>query len=173
MTQFFTLALMVLIAAFSRLIPHPWNFTAIGAMALFGGAYFSSKKQSLIVPMVALLISDLVLGFHSTMVFVYGAFLLCVILGWNLREQKSITRVGGLALATSTLFFAVSNFGVWVMQSMYPMTFSGLVACYVAAIPFLDNQILGDLFFSGLLFGGYEAVKKWSPEFFVPASEKR
>lgn len=165
MTQLMTLVLMVLAAAFSRLVPHPWNFTAIGAMALFGGAYFPSKKQSLLIPLAALLLSDLVLGFHATMVFVYIGFAAIVLLGWTLRDHKTVARVGTLSLVTSSVFFLISNFGVWVMEGMYAPTWAGLVQCYVAAIPFFDNQIYGDLFFSALLFGGYEAVKYVAPDF--------
>ncbi|MGE9746374.1 DUF6580 family putative transport protein [Bdellovibrio bacteriovorus] len=164
-TRMMTLILMVLVAAFSRLIPHPWNFTAIGAMALFGGAYFPSKKQSLLIPLAALLISDLALGFHNTMLFVYLGFTLVVMLGWALRDQRSVFKVGTSALVTSSVFFLISNFGVWAMGTMYAPTFNGLVQCLVAGIPFFDNQIYGDLFFSGLLFGGYEAIKKYAPEF--------
>ena len=170
MKQWVVLVLMVLAAAFSRLIPHPWNFTAVGAMALFGGAYFSSKKQSMIVPLAALFLSDLILGFHSTMVFVYLAFAIIVTLGWTLREQKSATRIAGLSLLTSVLFFAISNFGVWIMGGMYAPTFQGLVQCYIAAIPFFDNQIYGDLFFSAVLFGSYETLKNIVPEL-VPAKQ--
>lgn len=165
MNQIIALVLMVLVAAFSRLIPHPWNFTAIGAMALFGGAYFPSKKQSLFIPIAALIISDLVLGFHSTMLFVYGAFMATVLMGWALRDERSVLKIGTLSLVTSTVFFLVSNFGVWVMQTMYPMTWEGLVQCYVAAIPFFGNQIAGDLFFAALLFSAYETLKKVSPSF--------
>lgn len=165
MNQIFALVLMVLVAAFSRLIPHPWNFTAIGAMALFGGAYFPSKKQSLFIPIAALILSDLVLGFHETMLFVYGAFLATVLIGWTLREERSVLKVGTLSLVTSSVFFLVSNFGVWIMQSMYAKTWAGLVECYVAAIPFFGNQIAGDLFFAAVLFGAYETLKKVSPSF--------
>ncbi|KYG61709.1 hypothetical protein AZI86_18640 [Bdellovibrio bacteriovorus] len=165
MNQIFALVLMVLVAAFSRLIPHPWNFTAIGAMALFGGAYFPSKKQSLFIPIAALILSDLVLGFHETMLFVYGAFLATVLIGWTLREERSVLKVGTLSLVTSAVFFLVSNFGVWLMQSMYAKTWAGLVECYVAAIPFFGNQVAGDLFFAAVLFGAYETLKKVSPSF--------
>nr|BFD59033.1 hypothetical protein CKG001_11400 [Bdellovibrio sp. CKG001]BFD67684.1 hypothetical protein HAGR004_27060 [Bdellovibrio sp. HAGR004] len=171
-TRLMTLILMVLGAAFSRLIPHPWNFTAIGAMALFGGAYFPSKKQSLLIPLAALFLSDLVLGFHNTMVFVYLAFAIVVILGWNLRDQKGAAKIAGLSLVTSSLFFLISNFGVWVMGTMYAPTPAGLFQCLVAGLPFFDNQIYGDLFFSGLLFGSYEAVKKWAPDFLGQAAVK-
>lgn len=164
-TRMMTLILMVLGAAFSRLVPHPWNFTAIGAMALFGGAYFPSKRLSMVIPLAGLLLSDLVLGFHSTMLFVYLSFALIVVLGWGLREQRGLAKLGTYSLVTSSLFFLISNFGVWVMESMYAPTAQGLVQCYVSALPFFDNQIYGDLFFTGLLFGSYEAVKKWAPDF--------
>ncbi|MGZ3775241.1 MAG: DUF6580 family putative transport protein [Pseudobdellovibrionaceae bacterium] len=172
MAQLVTIILMILAAAFSRLIPHPWNFTAIGAMALFGGAYLPSKKLSLLIPVAALFLSDFILSFHLTMVFVYLSFMLIVLLGWTLREKRNVVRLGVLSLVASTLFFVVSNFGVWITQDMYPVTWQGLVQCYVAAIPFFDNQVYGDLFFSALLFGSFEAVKKYAPEFFVTSAVK-
>jgi hypothetical protein len=79
-----------------------------------------------------------------------------------LREERSVLKIGTLSLVTSSIFFLISNFGVWATQGMYPMTASGLVECYVAAIPFFGNQIAGDLFFSGILFGAYETLKKVS-----------
>ncbi|MFM6927132.1 MAG: DUF6580 family putative transport protein [Bdellovibrio sp.] len=164
-TRMMTLLVMVLGAAFSRLIPHPWNFTAIGAMALFGGAYFPSKKWSMVVPMAALFLSDLVLGFHETMLFVYLGFALVVMLGWMLAEQKTVTRIVTMSLISSSVFFLVSNFGVWAMGSGYAPNLQGLVACFVAGIPFFDNQIYGDLFFSGVMFGSYELLKKYAPNF--------
>ncbi|WP_413560646.1 DUF6580 family putative transport protein [Bdellovibrio sp. HCB209] len=157
------LVMMVLGAAFSRIIPHPWNFTAVGAMALFGGAYFSDKRLSLAVPLAALMLSDLALGgFHSTTFFVYAGFALIVMMGWFLTESKSVARIGGLSLAASCVFFLVSNFGVWVMDGMYAMNMQGLVQCYVAAIPFFGYQVAGDLFFSAVMFGGYELVKRYA-----------
>ena len=164
-TSMITLVLMVLGAAFSRLIPHPWNFTAIGAMALFGGAYFPSKKMSMIVPLAALFLSDLVLGFHNTMLFVYTGFSAVVMLGWLLSEQRTLTRIVTLSLVSSSVFFLVSNFGVWAMGSGYAPNLQGLITCYVAGIPFFDNQIYGDLFFSGVMFGSYELLKKYAPQF--------
>ncbi|MGZ3769902.1 MAG: DUF6580 family putative transport protein [Bdellovibrio sp.] len=172
MAQLMTVVLMILAAAFSRLIPHPWNFTAIGAMALFGGTYLPSKKYSLVVPLAALFLSDLVLGLHSTMVFVYLAFTIIVLLGWSLRESRSAFRVGTLSLVSSSIFFLISNFGVWTVADIYPKTLLGLEECYVAGIPFFGNQIYGDLFFSVLLFGSYEAVKKYAPDFFAKSVVK-
>ncbi|NUN04833.1 MAG: hypothetical protein HUU57_03630 [Bdellovibrio sp.] len=170
MKQWVVLALMVLAAAFSRLIPHPWNFTAVGAMALFAGAYFSAKKHSLIVPLAALFLSDLFLGFHATLVFVYLAFSLVVTLGWSLREQTSPARIAAFSVLTSALFFVVSNFGVWITGGMYAFSLQGLAECFVAAIPFFGNQIYGDLFFSAILFGSYETLKNIVPEL-VPSKQ--
>ncbi len=165
MSKWFVLVAMIVAAAFSRLIPHPWNFTAIGAMALFGGAYLPSKKLSLLVPILALIVSDLVLGFHNTMVFVYLAFLMIVTLGWNMREERSVLKLASFSLLSSCLFFVISNFGVWFMGGFYSKSFEGLVQCYIAAIPFFENQILGDLFFSSVMFGSYEVIRKVAPKY--------
>jgi len=158
--KIFSLTVMVLVAAFSRLIPHPWNFTAVGAMALLGGAYFPSKAQSLVIPLAALFISDLVLGFHSTMLYVYGAFVLIGMMGWALHERRSVLKLATFSLLTSSLFFLVTNLGVWTTDALYPKTAAGLMACYAAGIPFFNNQILGDLFFTAVLFGAFELVKR-------------
>lgn len=161
-----TLASLILGAAFSRLIPHPWNFTAIGAMALFGGASLQSRTISLAVPLAALFLSDLVLGFHSTMFFVYLPVALTVMMGWSLKENKKAHHLVASSLLTSILFFMISNFGVWVVGGFYAPTTEGLLECYVSAIPFFSNQIAGDLFFTVALFGSYELLKKFAPEFF-------
>lgn len=162
-TRMMTLVGLILVAAFSRLIPHPANFTAVAAMALFGGTYLS-KKQSLMVPMAALLLSDLALGFHNTMIFVYVAFALIVILGWGLKDQKSVFKVGTFTLVSSSLFFVISNFGVWLMEGFYAPTWQGLVTCFVAAIPFFQNQLAGDLMFTAVMFGGFELAKRMLPQ---------
>jgi hypothetical protein len=158
-TRNITLVLLVVLAAFSRLIPHPANFTAVGAMALFGGAYFSNKKVSVLLPLIALIISDLAIGFHSSMFAVYAAFAFIGMIGWSLNGKLSVARVGGTSLLASFAFFLISNFGVWVSGELYAMNFEGLVQCYVMAIPFFGNQILGDVFFSGVLFAGYEFAR--------------
>lgn len=166
-TKYILVLSMIVAAAFSRLIPHPWNFTAVGAMALFGGAYLPSKKWSLLAPLAALFVSDLALGFHVTMTFVYGAFLLIGLLGWSLRENTSWPRVGAMTLLSSSLFFVVSNFGVWLLEPYYAKTWEGLVQCFVMAIPFFDNQVLGDLFYVSVLFSAYSFAKRSLPELAV------
>jgi hypothetical protein len=134
-------------AAFSRWIPHPPNFTAIGAVAVLGGIAYSSRLWALLVPVLALLTSDLVLGFHSTMVWVYGAVMVVSLIAPLVLERVNAFRLGGMAVLSTALFFLITNFGVWATGSLYPMTAEGLLMSYVAAIPFSLNQLLADFFF--------------------------
>jgi hypothetical protein len=161
--RFTTLAGMVFLAAALRLIPHPPNFTPLAAMALFGGAYLSDKRLAFGLPLAALLLSDAVLGFYHGMIWVYGSFALMVCLGLQLQSRRRLLPVAGAALASSVLFFALTNFGVWAGGGMYPRTLGGLGACYVAAIPFFQNTIAGDLVYTALLFGGFALVEKKFP----------
>jgi hypothetical protein len=157
------IALAIVAAAACRILPHPWNFTPVAAMALFGGAYLPNRVLSLLFPLFALFLSDLVLGFSSDFAAVYGSFALVGCIGWLLRARRTPLRVAGAALASSVLFFAVTNFGVWVLGSMYPHTSSGLLTCYTAAIPFFRNTVLGDLFYTAVLFGGFFLAEHWWP----------
>ena len=158
----------ILVAAAMRLLPHPPNFTPIGAMALFGGAYFGRRALAFAAPLGALLLSDAILGFHSSMPFVYASVALVVLIGWALASRATPLRIAGAAIASSVLFFAVTNFGVWLTGGMYPQTLSGLAACYVAAIPFFQNTMAGDLLFSALLFGGFALLEQRVPLLRVP-----
>lgn len=152
--------LIIGIAVVLRLIPHPANFAPIGAMALFGGTYLN-KKYALAVPLFAMFVSDLFLGFHNTMGFVYGSFLLTGIIGMWLRNHKNVRNVIGVSLVSSILFFLITNFGVWLVGNIYPKTIVGLIECYVAAIPFFRNTILGDFVYTGVFFVGYEMVLRF------------
>src|SRR5260370_18574403 len=127
--RFVVLALIILAAAASRLFPPPPNLASIAAVALFGGAYLTNKRLALIVPVAALLLSDLVLGFYRHMEIVYGAFLLVVCLGFLLQKKRSAPRIAGAALAGSVGFFVVPNFGAWAFESLYPKTAAGVVGC--------------------------------------------
>ena len=153
----------IVVAAALRLVPHPPNFTPIGAMALFSGAYLANRGLAVAVPVAAMLLSDAVLGFHSGMPFVYGSVALIVAIGWLALKRVSSLRIVAAALVSSALFFVVTNFGTWAVSGMYPMTLSGLAACYVAAIPFFQNTVVGDLFYSGVLFGGFALVERAIP----------
>jgi len=153
--RFLTLAGLIIAAAIARLVPHPWNFTPLAAMALFGGAHFQNKTQSFLVPLVALFVSDIFIGFYTGMPFIYGAFTLIVLLGMSLRKNKKPGRIFLTVLASSVSFFIITNFGSWTYLPMYPKTLEGLWACYVAGIPYFRNALAGDLFFSAVLFGGF------------------
>jgi hypothetical protein len=159
-----TLMLMILGAAATRLLPHPPNMTSITALALFGGAQFADRRLAFVVPLLALALSNLVLGVYwnwSVMAWQphmwvqYAAFALVVVLGMALRRRQSIMGVFGATLAAATLFFVLTNFAEWAFQPWYPKTVAGLVACFVAAVPFFGNALLGDLFYSAMLFGAW------------------
>ena len=146
------LYIYVVIAVCLRLLPHPWNVTPLGAMFLFSGATFERKSVSLLVPLAALVISDITVvelmyggGYSWISPFTWLGFLLVGLVGWGLRRNFSGLRLLAASLAGSLIFFLVSNFGVWLQGTLYPLTGEGLVECYVAAIPFFRNSIFGDL----------------------------
>ena len=163
---------LIALAALTRLLPHPSNFTPIGAIALFGAAYFNRQWLMLAVPFAALFLTDLFLNnviyreFQNgqftliTSWWIYAAFALVMLVGFGLLGKKvSSIRVLGASLSASGIFFLVTNFSVWLESGMYPQTAAGLGACFVAGIPFLGNTILGDLVFSAAMFGAYEWMK--------------
>ena len=134
----------LLFAVVVRLIPHPPNFTPIAALALFGSTTFRNKWFGLLLPIIAMGISDLYLGFYSISIWVYSSFFLISLLGlyWKKIKVKNV-------FISSLIFFIITNFGVWL--GGYPKTIEGFLLCYTMAIPFFINSILGDLFFSYLL----------------------
>jgi hypothetical protein len=152
--------IFIVIGVLARVIPHPANFAPIAAIALFGGVYMN-KKQALIVPILAMMLSDLVIGFDSTpmRLTIYGTFLVIVLVGFWLKQHKNTKTVILASLFSSVMFFVTTNFSVWAFGTMYPKTIFGLTDSYVFALPFFRNTLLGDLFYSGLFFGGYELVR--------------
>jgi len=163
-TSFVLASVLIALAALSRLIPHPMNFAPITAIALFGGVYFNGKFSP-ILPLAALFISDIFLGFYSGIVWVYGSVLLIVAIGLVIRRYKTVPVVFGATMAGSLLFFLITNFGVWQAGMFYTKDFTGLVECYTAAIPFYRNSMMGDLFYVAVMFGVYELVMKYLPKF--------
>ncbi|HEX5001945.1 MAG TPA: DUF6580 family putative transport protein [Bacteroidia bacterium] len=164
----FLLGLMLL-AALTRLFPHPFNFTPIGAIALFGGVYLRDRRLSILLPMAILFLSDILLqitfgnGFYKDMIFVYGSFALIAFGGSILRGHEQRQTIMVASLCSSILFFLVTNFGVWFSYNTYPATFQGLVSCYVAGIPFFKGTVMGDLFYNLTLFGTYFIVSRRFP----------
>ena len=159
-TRLLILSIIVFAIALFRILPHPVNVSPVAAMALFGGVYFADKRVALIIPFMALLLSDLIIGLHDTMVFVYASFALTMVIGYWIRDRQGVMMIASATIASSALFFLVTNFGAWLSHGMYPFTAQGLVQAYVAGLPFLQNTLLGNLFFSAVLFGGFALLQK-------------
>jgi hypothetical protein len=168
---------MLLLAACSRLVPHPANFAPIGAMALFGGAYFSSRWAAYLLPLAALWLSDLFINnvvyaasysgftwFYEGFHWVYGTMLLTTLLGQWLLKIVRPARIAMAALLASLLFFVITNFGCWPGNPTYTQDVTGLMICYAAGIPFLQGTLLGNLFYSLVLFGGFELAQRRIPQ---------
>jgi hypothetical protein len=153
----------IVAAAALRLVPHPPNVAPIAAMALFSGAQFGRRPLAFAAPLGAMVLSDALLGFYSGFWVTYLAIALIVLLGGTALSRISVLRLAGAAVASSVLFFLVSNFGTWALSEMYPLTAGGLAACYIAAIPFFQNTMTGDLFYTGLLFGGFALAEHLMP----------
>jgi hypothetical protein len=153
----------IVAAAALRLVPHPPNFSPIDAMALFSGAYLGRRWVAFAAPLAALFLSDLVLGFYHGMATVYATVALIVAIGWSLSSRRSPLRIAGAAVAGSVTFFLITNLGMWLFSGFYPLTSAGLAACYIAAIPFFQNTVAGDLFYAALLFGGFALAERMLP----------
>lgn len=146
---------IVVLCAVLRVIPHPRNFAPIGAAALFGGAYFSSKRAAVLVPLAAIATGDFFTGFHPLIPWVYASFVVSVAIGFWLRPKKSAGRIGLATLAGAVQFFLITNFALWAYAiGNYPRTGAGLLQCYIAGLPLLGNTLAGDAFYATLLFGG-------------------
>jgi len=158
-----SVAVLILIAAATRFLPHPANFTAIGAMALFGTARLQDKRLAFGLPIAAMLISDLFIpfGYNPS---VYLSFALIAALGLSLRNTYKVLPIAGASLASSLIFYIITNFAVWMGDNgvMYSKNIDGLWMSYTAAIPFFWNGLAGDLFFTAVLFGSYSFVSKYS-----------
>src|ERR1700693_4679137 len=154
---------MILFAAIMRIVPHPWNLTPIGAMALFSGAVIRNRVMAFVFPLLAMLVGDFFVGFHILMPVVYVSFVISTAIGFWLRERRSVVRLGGAVLLGAIQFFLITNFGVWVFLNSYPKTFAGLMTCYAAGVPFFWNTLAGDVCYSTLLFGGLFLAERSFP----------
>ena len=154
--------LLIVVAAASRLLPHPPNFAPVAAIGLFAGAMLD-RRLAWIVPFAALLASDLLLGFYHPvgMLWNYLAFGACLMLGSGLLARgRSVPRLAGATLSSAIVFFALSNFGMWA-SGYYPRTAAGLAECYAAALPFFRNTVVSDVVFVAALFGGHALLSRW------------
>src|SRR6202162_2968501 len=162
---------IVLAAAALRVVPHPMNFAPVGALALFGGAYFSSKRAAIAVPLLSLVAGDIFTGFHRLIPSVYASFLVSVAIGFWLRRNKSAPRIGGATVAGAIQFFLITNFALWASSiGNYPKNWDGLVECYFAGLPLFWNTLAGDAFFVALLFGSMALAERRFPSLREPLS---
>lgn len=151
--KFLSVAALIVIASISRLLPHPPNFTPILSMALFGGVMFENKKIAFLFPLIAMLLSDAIIGFHSGMLTVYLTLAVIAFIGSTMIKKSSVMNIVLTSILSSILFFVTTNFSSWLMWNMYPKTLSGLLLAYEAGIPFYTNTLISTLLFSGVLFG--------------------
>jgi len=151
---------MVVLGAGARLVPHPWNFTPMMAIGLFAGSHARKASTGVLATLLALVLSDAVLGFYPGFWYVYAAALIPVLLGRLIRDRSGASVIAAAALASSLSFFLITNFMVWGTGQMYPHTLGGLSACYLAGIPFYQNQVLGDAFYTLTIFGGYAVIHR-------------
>jgi hypothetical protein len=154
---------MILLAGALRVAPHPWNFTPVGAMALFSGAMLRDRRLAFLFPLLAMFAGDALIGFHKLSLLVYASFLVNVAIGRWLKDKRTVARIGGATLLASFQFFVVTNFGVWAFLNSYPRSLAGLLACYAAGIPFFWNTLAGDAFYAALLFGGFALAERLVP----------
>jgi hypothetical protein len=150
---------MILAAAAYRLAPHPWNVAPITAMALCGGMYLG-KPYALLLPLAAMVLSDLVLGFSVVTPFVYACFVAAGYVGLWLANRRTIPWIAGGTLACSTLFFVVTNFAHWMLTDMYPATLAGLLLCYEMALPFFRGTLIGDALFVVAFVAAIEYLRR-------------
>lgn len=149
---------LILLGIMMRFIPHVPNFTPVVAIALFSGFYLN-KKYAVLVPLSLMIVTDIFLGFHNVMFFTWGSLILIVALGLIQKKRKSVLTIAGSSIASAILFFAITNFGVW-LGGWYSYTLKGLVDCYVMAIPFFRTTLFSTLIYSAVLFSAYELIAK-------------
>ena len=152
---------IIIFAAFTRLIPHPPNFTPIIAMGLFGGAYLKDRRIALIIPLLAMIAADIFLGYHGTMLWVYGSLIFITIIGMLLKNRTTLINCTAATIGGSLLFFLLTNLGVWISSGFYPKSAAGLLTCYSMALPFFGNTLAGAVFYSSVMFIGYEQIRKY------------
>lgn len=152
---------LVVLGACARLLPHPWNFTPMMAIGLFAGTYARRASVGIFATISALALSDAVMGFYSGFWYVYGAMLIPVLFGRLIRNRIGVGAIIATALSSSLSFFLITNFMVWASSHLYPRTVAGLTASYVAGIPFYQNQLLGDAFYTFAMFGGYALLRRF------------
>ncbi len=172
--EFLLAAGLVVIGIATRLLfntIHVYNFNAVIATAVFAGAYLNRSRYALFVPLLAMVVSDVILGFYELpyMAVVYASFILAFFIGRVYSAKPSYLRYIGVTIGGSLSFFLITNFAWWPFYTtMYPHTIGGLIQSYTMALPFYKNSLTSDLLFSAVLFGGFEMAKV-----FLPSAKKK
>jgi hypothetical protein len=154
---------MIVLAAVLRLAPHPWNFTPVGAVALFSGAMVRDRRLAFLFPLLVMFATDLIIGFNKLSPLVYASFLFSVLIGRFLNQKRNLLRIGGATFLGALQFFLITNFGVWAFLHSHPRTGAGLAACYLAGVPLFWNTLAGDVTYATLLFGGFFLAERLAP----------
>ncbi|KKP89187.1 MAG: hypothetical protein UR93_C0001G0019 [Berkelbacteria bacterium GW2011_GWA2_35_9] len=151
--------ILILLAGFSRVITHPANFTAINAVGIFGGKYLD-KKSAVISIIFIMLFTDALLGFYDPkiMLTVYISLIFSTLFGQYLKNHFNFKNLILAILTSSTIFFILTNLAVFFFSGMYILNFSGLVRCFALALPFYRNMLLGDIFYTTVIFGTYKLL---------------
>lgn len=166
------LALVIIaIAAALRIAPHPWNFTPVGAMAVFSGAIIKDRRLAFAFPLLALFAGDLFVGLYKlgVMFLVYASFCVSVLIGRFLQGRRSVLPIVAAIFLGSIQFFLVTNFAVWWLLNSYPKTAAGLAACYAAGLPLFRNTLAGDASYAALFFGAFALAEHFIPILREPA----
>ncbi len=163
----------ILLISTYRILPHPWNFAPVCAMAIFGGMYLN-RTLAILLPIASMAVADLFLGMHWLVTpVIYGSIALSAVIGmWVGNDISNKVKFGGKVvsgtLASSVLFFVLTNLATWVTLDIYSKDMAGLIACFVMAIPFFNNALLGDMFFIATFVLVYEGIKYLSGQILAP-----
>ena len=150
--------LIIFLGILSRLIPHPPNFTALASIALFSGTYLKNKYLSFLIPFIIMIVSDTLLGLPKSGA-VYLSFVIITLLGHTLHKNRTKIKILNLSIVSSILFFVITNFFVFIQSELYPNSITGIIECYVLAIPFFTNTLLSTIIYSFILFISFEKVQ--------------
>jgi hypothetical protein len=153
---------LIIIGIVLRIAPHAPNFTPVAAIALFSGIYLN-KKYAFLIPLALMVLSDMFVGMHNVVIFTWGGFLLTTLIGAWVKKHKGLLPILSGSLASSLVFYIVSNFGVWLM-GWYPKTLKGLIDCYIMGLPFIRNFVFATILYTFIFVGIYELVARWVKE---------
>ena len=159
--KYILIAIFLALGIVSRLIPHAPNFTPILAISLMSGIYLK-KRYIVLLPISIMLFSDLIIGSHSTVFWVYISLISISIIGQMIRNN--ISNVVIHSILSSILFFIVTNFGVWSLGG-YGYTFQGLLMCYTMAIPFFNNTLFSTFIFSIGIYMAHYIIEFYSVKY--------